>query len=167
MEFVEELLTNYNLSESHTANLIQTYLGATLEYNCNALENAVSLSTLFANILQDGFGLSIKAGLEKANSHLSESSCYGSDPDRKNVVLIIASGIDDATHDPPRTVLDAANALKNQGVEIHAIGVENADRDQLEQITGSPSRVTMFPFFQNLTKVHVNYFVNRLLAPEG
>ena len=83
------------------------------------------------------------------------------------MVLIIASGIDDATYDPPSTVLDAANALKNQGVEIHAIGVENADRDQLEQITGSPSRVTMFPFFQNLTKVHVNYFVNRLLAPEG
>jgi len=167
MDFVENLLTKYNISGSHTASLIQIYLGAFVEATCNDFVST-TLTSILENIIQDSGGMSIKAGLEKADTELTQAGCNGSEPDRKKVVLVIASDVDDVTHDPPSTVLQAATVLKDKGVEIHAIGVDNADRGQLEQITGSPSRVTMVPSFLNInTSINVDHFVNKLLSPKG
>ena len=128
-----------------------------------------SRDTLINDIVMGGGSTSITKGLINAKGKFGEenSPCSDSETDRKKIALIIAASEDVPSLYPSSTVLAEAEALRNLGVVIYALGLSSANQTELELITGDPSRVTMLTAYSDLASVDLPVLVNDLLETEG
>ena len=169
-DFMKGLLNEYHINANHSSNVIQYYNDAYVEATCqNVLEKASSnsLDAFFDNILITGGGTSLTKALTKAKTELLNSDCSSTESDRKKVALIIASSPNDPTLSAPTLLLDEAQALKDEGVIIHALGLKTADRTELELVTGDPTKVTMLSAYPDLASIDLAVLMNNLLETEG
>ena len=169
-DFMKGLLNEYQINANHSSNVIQYYNDAYVEATCqNVLEKASSnlLDAFFNGILITGGGTSLTKALTKAKTELLNSDCSSTESDRKKVALIIASSPNDPTISASTLLLDEAQALKDEGVIIHALGLKTANRTELELVTGDPTKVIMLSAYPMLASIDLAVLVNNLLETEG
>ena len=168
--FIKNLLNEYTINANHSANILQYYEDGYTEATCLDIKDQSSANTLDSyveGIIIAGVGTSITKGLTLAQNEIVVAECLGTEADRKKVVFLIAASEDEPSISTPKTLLGEANALKALGVEIYAIGMNNANQTALGLVTGDPKRVTMLSTYSELVAEDLAVTVNRLLEIEG
>ena len=127
------------------------------------------MDTFINDLIMGGGGTSITKGLNLVKVQFGQETahCHETDADRKKVALIIAADEDVPSLFPASTVLAEAQALRDLGVVIYAIGLKSTNETELGLITGDASRVITLATYDDLASIDLPVLINDLLESEG
>ncbi|XP_039592174.1 collagen alpha-6(VI) chain-like isoform X1 [Polypterus senegalus] len=115
------------------------------EFQLNAFDNQLQLKQEITNMEQLGGGTNTGAALEFASQYFDQSK--GGRPSVRQFLVIITDG------EAQDEVGKPAQALRQKGIIIYSIGVDNANTTQLLEISGSIDKVQSINNFDDLRHV--------------
>uniref|UniRef100_A0A8C4XD08 Collagen type VI alpha 6 chain n=1 Tax=Erpetoichthys calabaricus TaxID=27687 RepID=A0A8C4XD08_ERPCA len=115
------------------------------EFQLNAYDNQLQLKQEITNMEQLGGGTNTGAALEFASQYFDQSK--GGRPSVRQFLVIITDG------EAQDEVSKPAQALRQKGIIIYSIGVENANTTQLLEISGGIDKVHSINNFDDLRYV--------------
>lgn len=139
-KFIIEFLHTFRIGPGHVRIGVAKYADEpNLEFDLADYSDAKTLEKAVQGIIQIGGGTNTGKGLVFMGPHFKKAaSTRGGHKVREYLVVITDGKSSDAVKDP-------ANQLRQQGVTIYAVGVKDADRNELHEIAGDSTRT----FFVN------------------
>ncbi|XP_044214882.1 collagen alpha-6(VI) chain isoform X2 [Thunnus albacares] len=146
-KFIMEFLHNFRIGPDHVRVGVAKYAdSANVEFDLNTHSNVLALERAVQDIKQVGGGTNTGSALEFMRPIFDRASSTRGHKVREYLVVITDGKSSDEVKAP-------AERLRMQDVTVYAIGVKNADENELREIAGDPKRTFFVNNFDALTPI--------------
>lgn len=159
-KFIIEFLSTFRIGPHHVRVGVAKFADdPTLEFDLTVHTDAKSLEKAVENIRQIGGGTETGKALDFMTQYFDRAAASRGGKVREYLVVITDGKSSDQVKAP-------AEKLRRQGVNIYAIGVKNADEDELDDISGSKKRTFFVNDFDALKPIK-NEIISDICSEEG
>ncbi|XP_057292507.1 collagen alpha-6(VI) chain-like [Hydractinia symbiolongicarpus] len=150
-EFAQLLVSRITVSQEGNHIGVVTFAEtAKKEIHCDEHTSEVSLNSAISSLQQFGQFTNIQDGLEKGKEVLTNRGCGVRTPPPSSRVIILMTDGEANRGDGPQQLINTAQSIRNEGIDIYAVGIRGANIAQLTQITGSADTVIEATNFDGL-----------------
>lgn len=159
-KFIIEFLNTFRIGPNHVRVGVAKYAdNPTMEFDLTVHTDAKSLEKAVEDIKQIGGGTETGKALDFMTQYFDRAATSRGGKVREYLVVITDGKSSDEVKAP-------AERLKNQGVNVYAIGVKNADVAELNEISGSKKRTFFVDNFDALIPIK-NEIISDICSEDG
>ena len=160
-KFILELMFMFHIGPKQVrVGLVKFSSKPKLEFNLLETKDRASLDAAVQKVYLDGGGTKIGLALDRMQSLFQEAVASRPNPDIPRILIVITDGVSEDNPKPP------AQELREQGIIIYTIGVKDANKQQLELISGDPKNTFTVNNFDALFSIK-DVIVQKMCSKEG